>query len=45
MIAIPIDFMDINVKSSKLFIKIDSVNASTYLDLGTATQNCKCICS
>lgn len=29
----------------ELFIKVDSSNASTYLDPGTATQNCECGCS
>lgn len=27
------------------FIKVDATNASTYLDPGTATQNCECGCS
>lgn len=27
------------------FIKVDASNASTYLDSGTATENCTCGCS
>jgi len=27
------------------FIKVDTSNASTYLDPGTATENCNCGCS
>ena len=29
----------------KTFVKLDSSNAPTYLDPGTATENCECGCS
>ena len=50
MIAIPIDHVAIETKSSKKieeksFVKVESSNASTYLDPGTATENCECGCS
>lgn len=33
-----------NIQEEK-FIKLDASNASTYLDPGTATENCTCGCS
>jgi len=34
----------VNSLDEKLFIKVDASNASTYLDPGTATENCECGC-
>ncbi len=42
----PMDLTEIvkNVQQNN-FIKLDSTNASIYLDAGTATDTCECTCS
>lgn len=42
----PMEISDIVEKvQSSSFIKVDKSNSSTYLDPGTATENCECSCS